>query len=51
MRSPMNDFLAKDGLRKGNAVLACTPGLRGILQKLTKPAIEAGTRSLRGRKS
>jgi myo-inositol-1(or 4)-monophosphatase len=37
-----NDFLAADGLRKGNAVLACTPGLRAILQKLTRPAVEAG---------
>lgn len=37
-----NDFLADDGLRKGNAVLACTPGLRVMLQKLTWPAISAG---------
>ncbi|MGH7126065.1 MAG: hypothetical protein ACREFI_16945, partial [Stellaceae bacterium] len=37
-----NDFLAEDGLRKGNAVLACTPGLRVMLQKLTRPAISAG---------
>jgi myo-inositol-1(or 4)-monophosphatase len=38
-----SDFLAEDGLAKGNAVLACTPGLRAILQKLTRPAVEAGS--------
>jgi myo-inositol-1(or 4)-monophosphatase len=37
-----NDFLAGDALTEGNAVLACTPGLRVMLQKLTRPAIEAG---------
>jgi myo-inositol-1(or 4)-monophosphatase len=36
-----NNFLAGDGLRKGNAVLACTPGLRAILQKLTRSAVGA----------
>jgi myo-inositol-1(or 4)-monophosphatase len=50
-----NDFLAGDALTKGNAVLACTPGLRAILQKLTSPAAQpkaAGARtSRRGRKS
>jgi len=50
-----NDFLAGDGLTNGNAVLACTPGLRVILKKLTSPAVEpkaAGARtSRRGRKS
>ena len=27
----VSDFLARDGLRKGNALLACTPGLRDSL--------------------
>lgn len=36
-----SDFLAGDGLRRGNAVLACTSGLRVMLQKLTRPAVEA----------
>jgi myo-inositol-1(or 4)-monophosphatase len=36
-----NDFLAGNGLTQGNAVLACTPGLRAILQQLTRPALEA----------
>jgi myo-inositol-1(or 4)-monophosphatase len=30
-----NDFLADDGLRDGNAVLGCTPGLRDALIELT----------------
>ncbi len=30
-----NDFLAGDGLRSGNAVLGCTPGLREGLRDLT----------------
>ncbi len=36
-----SDFLAGDGLRKGNPVLACTPGLKAALRKLTRPAVEA----------
>ena len=31
----VNDFLAGDGLRKGNAVLACTPALRDTLIRAT----------------
>lgn len=31
----VNDFLANDGLRDGNAVLGCTPGLRERLVRLT----------------
>ena len=27
----VNDFLAKDGLRRGNAVLGCTPALKGLV--------------------
>lgn len=27
----INDFLADDGLRRGNAVLGCTPGLKNII--------------------
>jgi myo-inositol-1(or 4)-monophosphatase len=27
----VNDFLADDGLRRGNAVIGCTPGLRGLI--------------------
>lgn len=50
-----NDFLAGDALTNGNAVLACTRGLRVILKKLTSPAVQpkaAGARtSRRGRKS
>lgn len=30
-----NDFLADDGLRKGNEILAATPGLAGFLHKIT----------------
>lgn len=37
-----SDFLAGDGLRKGNAILACSRGLRAILQKLTRPALGPG---------
>jgi myo-inositol-1(or 4)-monophosphatase len=44
-----NDFLAGDALTEGNAVLACTPGLRAILEKLTRPALEAGAASPRAR--
>jgi len=32
----INDFLADDGLRRGNAVLACTPALRGIIADAMK---------------
>ncbi|MBB4041825.1 myo-inositol-1(or 4)-monophosphatase [Microvirga flocculans] len=35
-----NDFLAKDGLRKGNPVLACTPELAGTLMDATGIAKE-----------
>ena len=45
-----NDFLAGDALRQGNAVLACTPGLRAMLQKLTRPAGEAGRTKPRTRR-
>jgi len=38
----VSDFLADDGLRRGNPVLACTPGLKVMLQKLTRPAIDPG---------
>ncbi|MCB8822236.1 inositol monophosphatase family protein [Microvirga rosea] len=31
----VNDFLANDGLRDGNSVLGCTPGLRNSLTRLT----------------
>ena len=31
----VNNFVAGDGLREGNAVLACTPGLREILIRAT----------------
>jgi myo-inositol-1(or 4)-monophosphatase len=27
----VNDFLANDGLRHGNAVIACTPALRDVI--------------------
>ena len=30
----VNDFLARDGLRKGNALLACTPALREALTEI-----------------
>jgi myo-inositol-1(or 4)-monophosphatase len=35
-----NSFLAKDGLRKGNPVLACTPGLADALTQATGIAKE-----------
>jgi myo-inositol-1(or 4)-monophosphatase len=31
-----NDFLANDGLRQGNAVIGCTPGIRNVLLKAMK---------------
>ena len=34
-----NDFLADDGLERGNYILACTPALRAPLQRLTRPAL------------
>ena len=34
-----SDFLADDGLRRGNSILACTPALRAPLQRLTKSAL------------
>jgi myo-inositol-1(or 4)-monophosphatase len=30
-----NDFLAGAGLREGNAILACTPALKGVLVEAT----------------
>ena len=35
----VSDFLARDGLRKGNALLACAPGVRVALERI---AAEAG---------
>jgi myo-inositol-1(or 4)-monophosphatase len=40
-----NDFLADDGLRRGNFILACTPALRAPLQKLTRPALATHNRA------
>lgn len=37
-----NDFLADDGLTRGNYILACTPALRAPLQGLTRPARRQG---------
>jgi myo-inositol-1(or 4)-monophosphatase len=45
-----NDFLAEDGLTKGNAVLACTRGLRAMLEKLTRSAVKAGAATRKARR-
>jgi myo-inositol-1(or 4)-monophosphatase len=39
-----NDFLARDGLRRGNAVLACAPGLKEALVDATGVGQEANER-------
>ncbi|EIM26297.1 inositol monophosphatase/fructose-1,6-bisphosphatase family protein [Microvirga lotononidis] len=38
----VNDFLANDGLRNGNGVLGCTPGLRERLVRLTGVVSSSG---------
>ncbi len=42
-----NDFLADDGLTRGNHILACTPALRAPLQRLTRPALVRRNRASR----
>ncbi len=39
-----NDFLAGDGLREGNEIIACTPELRGKLCGLMAADQPAGNR-------
>ena len=34
-----NDFLANDGLRRGNAILAAAPGMKGVLQEIMKDLV------------